>query len=80
MADLGLTGIPFEEQWGGADMGMVAYALAVEEIARIDPSAADTLSAHVSLSAFPVRMFGTDEQKTQYLIPLATGEKHGALL
>ena len=78
MADLGLTGIPFEEQWGGADMGMVAYALAVEEIARIDPSAADTLSAHVSLSAFPVRMFGTDEQKTQYLIPLATGEKHGA--
>lgn len=78
MADLGLTGIPFEEQWGGADMDMVAYALAVEEIARIDPSAADTLSAHVSLSAFPVRMFGTDEQKTQYLIPLATGEKHGA--
>jgi alkylation response protein AidB-like acyl-CoA dehydrogenase len=78
MADLGLTGIPFEEKWGGADMGMIAYALAVEEIARIDPSAADTLSAHVSLAAFPIRMFGTDQQKEKYLIPLATGEKHGA--
>ncbi len=78
MADLGLTGIPFEEKWGGADMGMIAYALAVEEIARIDPSAADTLSAHVSLCAFPIRMFGTDEQKEKYLVPLATGEKHGA--
>lgn len=78
MADLGLMGIPFEEKWGGADMGMVAYALAVEEIARIDPSAADTLSAHVSLCAFPIHMFGNKEQKEKYLIPLATGEKHGA--
>jgi alkylation response protein AidB-like acyl-CoA dehydrogenase len=78
MADLGLMGIPFEEKWGGTDMGMIAYAIAVEEIARIDPSAADTLSAHVSLCAFPIYMFGNDEQKQKYLIPLATGEKHGA--
>lgn len=78
MADLGLTGIPFEEKWGGSEMGMIAYAIAVEEIARVDPSAADTLSAHVSLGAFPIRMFGTEEQKEKYLIPLATGEKHGA--
>lgn len=78
MADLGLTGIPFEEKWGGAEMGMLAYVMAIEEIARIDPSAADTLSAHVSLAAFPVRMFGNDEQKEKYLIPMATGEKHGA--
>lgn len=78
MADLGLFGIPFEEKWGGANMGMVAYALAIEEIARIDPSAADTFSAHVSLAAFPIRTFGTDQQKEKYLIPLATGEKHGA--
>lgn len=78
MADLGLLGIPFEEKWGGANMGMVAYALAIEEIARIDPSAADTFSAHVSLAAFPIRTFGTDQQKEKYLIPLATGEKHGA--
>ena len=78
MADLGLMGIPFEEKWGGADMGMIAYAIAVEEIARIDPSAADTLSAHVSLCASPINMFGNNEQKEKYLIPLATGEKHGA--
>ena len=78
MADLGLTGIPFEEKWGGADMGMISYVLAVEEIGRIDPSAADILSAHVSLAAFPIRMFGTDQQKEKYLIPLATGEKQGA--
>ncbi|HPF19843.1 MAG TPA: acyl-CoA dehydrogenase [Syntrophomonas sp.] len=78
MADLGLTGIPFEEKWGGADMGMVAYAIAVEEIARIDPSAADTLSAHVSLCAFPIAMFGHALQKEKYLPALATGEKHGA--
>ncbi len=78
MTDLGLTGIPFEEKWGGAEMGMVAYALAIEEVARIDPSAADTLSAHVSLGAFPIRMFGSEKQKEKYLIPLATGEKHGA--
>ncbi|HNX28766.1 MAG TPA: acyl-CoA dehydrogenase [Syntrophomonadaceae bacterium] len=78
MADLGLTGIPFEEKWGGAEMGMISYVLAIEEIARIDPSAADTLSAHVSLAAFPVRTFGNDEQKKKYLIPMATGEKQGA--
>ncbi len=78
MADLGLMGIPFEEKWGGADMGMISYAVAIEEIARIDPSAADTLSTHVSLCSFPIRMFGTDEQKEKFLIPLATGEKHGA--
>lgn len=78
MADLGLMGIPFEEKWGGADMGMVAYALAIEEIARIDASAADTFSAHVSLCAFPIRTFGTDWQRHKYLIPLTTGEAHGA--
>lgn len=78
MADLGLTGIPFEEQWGGADMGMISYAIAIEEIARIDPSAADTLSAHVSLCAFPIYTFGNQLQKEKYLIPLVTGEKHGA--
>ncbi|HWQ73863.1 MAG TPA: acyl-CoA dehydrogenase [Syntrophomonas sp.] len=78
MADLGLTGIPFEEKWGGAGMDMIAYAMAVEEIARVDPSAADTLSAHVSLCAFPIYTFGSEAQKEKYLIPLATGEKHGA--
>ncbi len=78
MADLGLTGIPFEEQWGGADMGMISYAIAIEQIARIDPSAADTLSAHVSLCAFPIYTFGNKGQKEKYLVALVSGEKHGA--
>lgn len=78
MADLGLTGIPFEERWGGAGMDFVSYALAVEEIARIDPSAADTLSSHVSLGAVPIWKHGNESQKEKYLIPLASGEKQGA--
>jgi len=78
MADLGLTGIPFEECWGGAGMDFTAYALAVEEIARIDPSAADSLSSHVSLGTVPIWKHGTEEQKKKFLIPLVSGEKQAA--
>ncbi len=78
MAALGLTGIPFEGCWGGAGMDLVAYAVAVEEVSRIDPSAGDTLSTHVSLGSYPIAMFGNDEQKRKFLIPLAAGEKQGA--
>lgn len=78
MAELGLTGIPFEAEYGGADMDYIAYAIAVEELGRVDPSAADTLSAHVSLGAWPIYKYGTEEQKQKYLIPLVTGEKMGA--
>lgn len=78
MAELGLTGIPFESEYGGADMDYIAYAIAVEELGRVDPSAADTLSAHVSLGAWPIYNYGTEEQKQKYLIPLAKGEKLGA--
>lgn len=78
MGDLGLTGIPYEDKWGGAGMDFLAYAIAVEEIGRVDPSAADTLSAHVSLGAGPIWKYGTEEQKTKYLIPLASGKKAGA--
>lgn len=77
MVDLGLTGIPFEESWGGTGMGVVAYAVAVEEISRVDPSAGDTLSTHVSLGSYPIEMFGNDWQKKKYLIPLVMGEKQG---
>ena len=59
MAELGLTGIPFEAEYGGADMDYIAYAIAVEELGRVDPSAADTLSAHVSLGAWPIYKYGT---------------------
>ena len=78
MAELGLTGIPYEAEYGGAGIDYIAYAIAVEELGRIDPSAADTLSAHVSLGAWPIYNFGTEEQKQKFLVPLATGEKMGA--
>jgi len=77
MGELGLTGIPFEEKWGGAGMDFVAYAIAVEELGRVR-SAADTLSTHVSLGAVPIWKWGTEEQKQKYLVPLVTGEKQGA--
>ncbi|NLV16397.1 MAG: acyl-CoA dehydrogenase [Syntrophomonadaceae bacterium] len=78
MGELGLTGIPFEEEWGGAGMDYLAYAIAVEELGRIDPSAADTLSSHLSLGAWPIYAWGTEAQKHKYLIPLVRGTKLGA--
>jgi butyryl-CoA dehydrogenase len=78
MGELGLTGIPFEEEHGGAGMDYLAYAIAVEELGRVDPSAADTLSSHLSLGAWPIWAWGTEEQKQKYLIPLVKGTKLGA--
>ena len=74
MAGLGLFGLPFPEEWGGAGADTVSYALAVMEIARADASTAITLAAAVSLGATPFYLFGTKEQKERYLIPLAQGE------
>ena len=74
MADLGLMGLPFPEEWGGAGADTISYALAVMEIARADASTAITLAAHVSLGSTPFLLFGTDEQKERYLIPLAQGK------
>lgn len=78
MGELGLTGIPFEEEYGGAGMDFVAYSIAVEELGRVDPSAADTLSSHLSLCAIPIWKHGTEEQKKKYLLPLVEGSKQGA--
>jgi alkylation response protein AidB-like acyl-CoA dehydrogenase len=78
MGELGLTGLPFEETWGGSGFDFLAYAIAVEELGRVDPSAADTLSSHLSLGAVPIWKQGTSEQKEQYLIPLVEGKKQGA--
>jgi len=75
MADLGLMGLPFPEEYGGAGADTVSYALAVMELARADASVAITLAAHVSLGASPFYLFGTEAQKQQYLVPLARGEK-----
>jgi len=74
MADLGLMGLPFAEEYGGAGADTVSYALAVMEIARVDASTAITLAAHVSLGSTPFALFGTEAQKREYLVPLARGE------
>ena len=74
MAELGLMGLPFPEEYGGAGADTVSYALAVMEIARADASTAITLAAHVSLGATPFYLFGTEQQKQRYLVPLARGE------
>lgn len=74
MAELGFMGLPFPEEYGGAGADTVSYALAVMEIARVDASTAITMAAHVSLGASPFYLFGTEEQKQRYLIPLAQGK------
>ncbi|HIX43739.1 acyl-CoA dehydrogenase [Kurthia sp. 3B1D] len=78
MAELGLTGIPWPEEYGGAGMDFLAYCIAVEELARVCGSTAVTLSAHTSLAGWPVFKFGTEEQKQKYLRPMAEGAKIGA--
>jgi butyryl-CoA dehydrogenase len=73
MADLGLMGLPYPEEYGGAGADTVSYALAVMEIARADASTAITLAAHVSLGSAPIYLFGSEAQKQRYLVPLAQG-------
>jgi alkylation response protein AidB-like acyl-CoA dehydrogenase len=75
---LGLTGIVFPEEYGGAGADYLSYAIAVEELSRVCGSTGVTLSAHLSLCANPIYMFGTEAQKQKYLVPLAKGEKLGA--
>jgi len=79
MAEIGLTGIPFPEEYGGAEMDNLSYAIAVEELSRVCGSTGVTISAHTSLCCWPIYSFGTEEQKKKYLEPLASGEKVGAL-
>ena len=78
MAELGLTGIPWPEQYGGIGSDYLAYCIAVEELSRVDASIGVTLSAHTSLAGWPIYTFGTEEQKQTYLRPMAQGEKIGA--
>ena len=79
MAGMGLTGIPFPEEYGGAGMDHLAYAVAVEELSRVCASTGVLVSAHTSLCCWPVYAYGTEEQKKKYLEPLALGETIGAL-
>lgn len=78
MAELGLTGIPWPEEYGGIGSDYLAYCIAVEELSRVCASTGVTLSAHTSLAGWPIYKFGTEEQKQRYLKPMAQGEKIGA--
>lgn len=78
MGELGLTGLPWEEKYGGSGFDFLAYAIAVEELSKVCGSTGVTLSAHVSLCSWPIWKFGTEEQKLKYLVPLAEGTKLGA--
>ena len=78
MAELGLMGIPFPEEYGGSGLDEVSYAQCVEEISKVCASTAVGLSAHTSLGAWPIYKFGTEEQKAKYLPDLCSGAKLGA--
>lgn len=78
MAELGLTGVPWPEEYGGAGMDYLAYCIVVEELSRVDASVGVTISAHTSLAGWPLYKFGTEEQKQKYLRPMAEGKKIGA--
>ena len=74
----GLMGIQFPEEYGGAGMSSVDYCLCIEELARVDPSVCLSIAAHNGLGASHIFMFGTEEQRRTYLVPLANGEKLAA--
>src|SRR3954465_10833169 len=78
LGELGLMGIPFPESYGGAGGDSLAYALAVEELTRVDSSVAITMCAHTSLGTQPVYLFGTEEQKQRLLPDLCAGRRLGA--
>ncbi len=74
----GFMGLPYPKEYGGAGKDILSYAIAVEELSRVDGGTGVILSAHVSLGAYPIFAYGTEEQKKKYLVPLAKGEKIGA--
>src|SRR6188472_3671895 len=78
LGDLGLMGIPFPEEYGGAGGDSLAYAIAVEELTRVDSSVAITMCAHTSLGTQPIYLFGSEEQKERYLPELCAGRRLGA--
>lgn len=78
LGEMGLMGIPYPKEYGGAGLDVTSYAIAVEELSRVDGGSGVILSAHVSLGSYPIFAFGNEEQKQKYLTPLAKGEKIGA--
>jgi short/branched chain acyl-CoA dehydrogenase len=78
MGELGLMGIPFPEEYGGGGADSLSYAIAVEELTRVDSSVAITMAAHTSLGTMPIHLWGTDEQKAEWLPELCAGRKLAA--
>jgi short/branched chain acyl-CoA dehydrogenase len=78
MAELGLMGMPIPEEYGGGGTDTLSYAIAVEELTRIDSSVAITMAAHTSLGTMPIFLYGSEEQKQQWLPELASGQKLAA--
>ncbi len=78
MCEMGLMGVPVPEKYGGAGLGEMGYAVLLEELGRVSNSIATTVGAHTGLVLNPLWIFGTEEQKEKYLVPLARGEKIGA--
>src|SRR5690606_39385722 len=78
MGELGFMGMMVDPKYGGSGLDALSYAMVLEEIAKIDASAAVIMSANNSLVCFGLEKYGTEEQKKKYLVPLATGEKLGA--
>ncbi|MGE3511914.1 MAG: acyl-CoA dehydrogenase [Vicinamibacterales bacterium] len=78
LADLGLMGMQFPETYGGAGLSSVDYCICIEELARVDPGVALSVAAHNGLCASHIFMFGTEEQKQRFLVPLASGRHIGA--
>src|SRR4051794_31211395 len=78
LGKLGLMGIPFPEEYGGGGADNLAYALAIEELARVDSSVGITVAAHTSLGTMPINLWGTDEQKSEWMPALCTGERLAA--
>src|ERR687883_1096579 len=78
LAELGLTGVIFPEEYRGAGLGYVEYATVIEELSRVDGSVGISVAAHNSLCSNHIYMFGTEEQKQKYLVPLAQGRHLGA--
>ena len=78
LAEMGLLGVIFPEQYGGAGLGYIEYATVIEELARVDGSVGLFVAAHNSLCSNHIHKFGSEEQKRRYLVPLAQGKKLGA--
>lgn len=78
LADMGMMGLPFPEEFGGAGADTMSFAIVTEELSRGCASTGITYSAHISLGGAPLNLFGTEEQKKKYLTPICTGESFGA--